>query len=70
MAAPSITQISPVDGYNQFPVGGSVTILFDSEVDAYTAKRAIFLYGPDFDVFVGPGMDSRVAFNNWICPIR
>lgn len=61
MAVPGIVEVFPTDGYTQFPVGGSLTVLFDSEVDEYTARRAIFVYGPDYDTFVGPGMNVRLG---------
>lgn len=61
MAAPTVLSINPVDGFNQWPVTETISILFDQEVDAYSAARAIFIHGPDTDVFVGPGMENLLS---------
>ena len=64
MAAPTITSISPTDGYNQWPVTQTIEIFFDQEIDAYSGAKALFLHGPDTDVFVGPGMENLLS-NGW-----
>ena len=59
MAAPSIVSIFPTNGYTVFPIGGEIIILTSRQVDLSSLDKGIFLYGPDSDVFTGPGMINR-----------
>jgi hypothetical protein len=59
MASPSIVSIFPVNGYTVFPIGGEIILLMSRQVDISSLDKGIFLYGPDSDVFTGPGMINR-----------
>jgi len=64
LSIPAIEEISPENGFNQWPISKSIEILIDQEVDLESAKKAIFLYGPEGGAILGAGMDNILG-NGW-----
>jgi hypothetical protein len=53
MAAPTITAVTPNDGFNAFPIGEKIEILFDQEISEFLAENSISLTGPDNNIATG-----------------
>lgn len=53
MAGPFIDAITPSDGFNAFPIGGKIEILFSGEISEFLAENSISLIGPDQHVVTG-----------------
>lgn len=65
MAAPTITAVTPDDGFNAFPIGEKIEILFNQEISQFLAENSISLVGPDALVVTGQGFEEKIfCFTN------
>jgi len=60
MAAPVITAVTPNDGFNAFPIGEKIEILFDQEISEFLAENSISLVGPDNYIATGVGFQENL----------
>ena len=60
MAAPEITAITPPDGFNAFPTGEKIEILFNQEISEFLAENSISLTGPDNHIATGIEYEERL----------
>lgn len=60
MAAPTITAVTPDDGFNAFPIGEKIEILFDQEISQFLAENSISLVGPDGLVVTGTEFEEKI----------
>lgn len=60
MAAPEITAITPNNGFNAFPVGGKIEILFSREISEFLAENSISLVGPDQHIVTGVEFEENL----------
>lgn len=54
---PNILKSNIVNNQTEWPIGQTISLVFDTEVDEYSIRKALFITGPDHDIFIGPGMD-------------
>ena len=60
MAAPTITAVTPNDGFNAFPIGEKIEILFDQEISEFLAENSISLTGPDNHIVTGIDFEEKL----------
>ena len=60
MAAPTITAVTPNDGYNAFPIGEKIEILLDQEVSEFLAENSISVVGPDTLTLTGHAFEEKL----------
>lgn len=60
MAAPEITDITPVDGSTSVPTGESIQILFDQEISEFLLENSISLVGPDNHIATGVEFEEKL----------
>jgi hypothetical protein len=56
MTAPIVETVYPANTQTGVPLGASVFIIFDQEIDPNSATRALLIEGPDSDRWTGPDM--------------
>jgi hypothetical protein len=65
MAAPTITAVTPPDGFTSFPTGEKIEILFDQEISEFLLENSLSLVGPDNHIVTGIDLqESRYRFSN------
>ena len=60
MAAPTISAVTPNDGFNVFPIGEKIEILFNQEISYFLAENSISLTGPDNHISTGIEFEERL----------
>lgn len=60
MAAPQIIAITPSDGFNAFPTGEKIEILFNQEISEFLVENSISLTGPDNHIATGIEYEEKL----------
>jgi hypothetical protein len=60
MAAPVITDVTPVDGSTTVPTGESIQILFNQEISEFLLENSISLIGPDNHIATGVEFEEKL----------
>ena len=60
MPAPSIDSITPSNGFNAFPIGEQIEILFNREISSFLAENSISLVGPDNHIATGVDFEENL----------
>jgi len=61
----TITSVWPDDGFNAFPIGEKIEILFNQEVSEFLAENSISLVGPDNHIVSGIEFEEKLyRFSN------